>query len=141
MVQAGLSPRLQRLGNTLRTDRPDDDSRRAERRSAPGRVAGARLVWCPLNPWAFVALKLGFGKARGGRIPRSGAVTDEQPSPSPISAQPAGRQLFFPQTSLITPYRSISGYARRSRLVCVKNFLPRKLTNLGETTLVPGLDF
>src|SRR5436309_14875214 len=89
-------------------------------------------------------LRQGFfppGEARATSISRSGSVTDEQPSPSPISAQPAGRQLFFPQTSLLTPYRSISGYARRSRLVCVKNFLPRKLTNLGETTLVPGLDF
>ena len=28
------------------------------------------LVWCPLNPWAFVALKLDCGKAREGRIGR-----------------------------------------------------------------------
>src|SRR2546426_11880165 len=101
----------------------------------PQPPAIAVVVWCPLNPLAFVALKLGFGKARGGRRPRSGAVTDEQRSHSPISAQPGGRQLFFPQTSLLTPYRSTSGYARRSRLVCGKNFLPRKLTDLGDTTL------
>src|SRR5438552_18381720 len=82
-------------------------------------------------------LRQGFfppGEARATSISRSGAVTDEQRSHSPISAQPAGRQLFFPQTSLLTPYRSISGYARRSRLVCGKNFWPRKLTNLGDTT-------
>src|SRR5437867_10874762 len=83
-------------------------------------------------------LRQGFfppGEARATSISRSGSVTDEQRRHSPISQQPAGRQLFFPQTSLLTPYGSISGYARRSRLVCGKNFLPRKLTDLGDTTL------
>src|SRR6266852_5930810 len=35
------------------------------------------------------------------------AVTDEQRSHSPISAQPEGRQFFFAETSLLTPYRSL----------------------------------
>ena len=64
----------------------------------------------------FVAPNLACGKARGRRIPRSGSVTDEQRSHRPNSAQPAGRQFFFGQTSLLTPYRSTAGYARRSRL-------------------------
>jgi hypothetical protein len=44
---------------------------------------------------------LACGKARGGRIPRSGSVTDEPRSHRPNSAQPEGRQLFFGQTSLL----------------------------------------
>src|SRR5439155_10191882 len=62
------------------------------------RAAG--LVWSPLNPRALVALKLGCGKARGGRIPRSGAVTDEQRSHSPISAQPRRAAAPFPAAFL-----------------------------------------
>src|SRR2546427_12927531 len=73
----------------------------------------------------FVAPNLACGKARGGRIPSHGAVTDEQRSHRPNSAQPGGRQVFFAQTSLLAPYRSTAGYARRSRLVWAKNPLTR----------------
>src|SRR5206468_2874871 len=73
----------------------------------------------------FVAPNLACGEARGGRIPGHGAVTDEQQSHRPNSAQPGGRQVFFAQTSLLAPYRSTAGYARRSRLVWAKNPLPR----------------
>ena len=68
-----------------------------------------------------------FGLWRGARRehPRSGAVTDAQRSHRPNSAQPGGRQVFFGQTSLLAPYRSTAGYARRSRLVWPKNPLPR----------------
>src|SRR3989440_6971475 len=73
----------------------------------------------------FVAPNLACGEARGGSIPGSGAVTDEQRSHRPNSAQPGGRQVFFAQTSLLAPHRSTVGYARRSRLVWAKNPLPR----------------
>src|ERR1051325_3973475 len=68
-----------------------------------------------------------FGLWRGARRahPRHGAVTDEQRSHRPNSAQPGGRQDFFVQTSLFAPHRSTAGYARRSRLVWAKNPLPR----------------
>ena len=74
----------------------------------------------------FVAPNLACGKARGASalassIPRHGSVTDEQRSHRPNSAQPFGRQFFFGQTSLLAPYRSTVGYARRSRLVWPKN--------------------
>src|SRR6266571_6547703 len=73
----------------------------------------------------FVAPNLACGEARGGRSPCHGAVTDEQRSHRPNSAQPGGRQLFFAQTSLLAPHRSTAGYARHSRLVWAKNLLPR----------------
>ncbi len=73
----------------------------------------------------FVAPNLACGKTRGGSIFRSESVTDEQRSHRQNSAQPAGRQVFFGQTSLVDPYRSTSGYARRSRLVWPRNPLPR----------------
>src|SRR6266511_3575084 len=73
----------------------------------------------------FVAPNLACGEARGGRIPCHGAVTDEQRSHRPNSAQPGRRQVFFAQTLLLAPHRSTAGYARRSRLVWAKNPLPR----------------
>jgi len=56
-----------------------------------------------------------------------------QPQPN-FSATPQGGSSFSRSLpcSLLT---DISGYVRRSRLVCVKNFLLRKLTNSGHTTL------
>jgi len=68
-----------------------------------------------------------FGLWRGARRahPRPGAVTDEQRSHRPNSAQPGGRQVFFAQTLLLAPHRCTAGYARRSRLVWAKNPLPR----------------
>src|SRR6266487_4419466 len=41
-----------------------------------------------LNTMTFVAPNLACAEARGGSIPRSGAVTDEQRSHRPNSAQP-----------------------------------------------------
>src|SRR6266700_669197 len=78
-----------------------------------------------INTMTFVAPNLACGEARGGRIPWHGAVTDEQRSHRPNSAQPGGRQVFFAQISLLAPHRSTAGYARRSRLVWAKNPLPR----------------
>src|SRR6266702_1304480 len=73
----------------------------------------ARLGWHSfINTGTFVARNLASGKARGGSIPQSGAVTDEQRSHRPNSAQPFGRQFFFGQTSLRATYRAIAGYAR-----------------------------
>ncbi len=83
------------------------------------------LVVMNINTMTFVAPNLACGEARGGRIPQSGAVTDEQRRHRPNSAQPSGRQFFSGQTSLLAPHRSTSGYARRSRLVWPKNPLPR----------------
>src|SRR5439155_21157840 len=57
----------------------------------------------------FVAPNLACGEARGGSIPRSGAVTDEQRSHRPNWAQPFGRQVLFAQTSLLAPYRPTLG--------------------------------
>src|SRR2546425_473674 len=74
------------------------------------------LVLCLLNGWCLVAPSLACGEARGGSIPHSGAVTDEQRSHKPNWAQPKGRQSFSLQASLLTPYRSTSGYAPSSRL-------------------------
>ena len=67
-----------------------------------------RQVVMNINTMTFVAPNLAWDKARGGRIPQSGAATDEQRSPKPNWAQPSGRQFFFSQTSLLAPYRSIS---------------------------------
>src|SRR6266704_1088227 len=73
----------------------------------------------------FVAPNLACGEARGGRIPFPGAVTDEQRCHRPNSAQPAGRQVFFAQTSLLAPSQPAAGLLRRSRLVWSKNPSPR----------------
>src|SRR5881628_1564574 len=92
----------------------------------------------------FVAPNLACGEARGGRIPCHGAVTDEQRSHRPNSAQPGGRLVFFAQTSLLAPHRSTAGYARRSRLVWAKNPLPRTSSYLclrGELPLEIGLTY
>src|SRR3989441_11278310 len=93
------------------------------------------LVLCLLNGWCFVAPRLACGEARGGSIPRSGAVTDEQRSHRPTWGQPEGRQFFSVQASLLAPYRSTSGYARRSRLAWAENPLPQNTSHLGDTTL------
>src|SRR6266487_2327585 len=62
-----------------------------------------------VNPVTFVAPHLAWGEARGGSIPRSGAVTDEQRSPRPNGAQPSGRRFFAAQAALLAPYRSTGG--------------------------------
>src|SRR6266446_4752780 len=83
-----------------------------------------------INSMMFVAPNLACGEAQWPRAAlRSGAVTDEQRSHDPNSAQPPGRQVFFAQTSLLAPYRSTVGYARRSRLGGAKNPLPRTPSN------------
>ena len=100
-------------------------SRPKSQRRSHGTPPQLCLVVMNINTMTFVAPNLACGKARGGRIPHSGSVTDEQRSHRPNSAQPSGRQSFFGQTSLLAPYRSTAGYARRARLVWPKNPLPR----------------
>jgi hypothetical protein len=120
--------------------------RRAFRRSVSRKWAAKRLessrlgqtltpVLCLLNGWCFVAPSLACGEARGGSIPRSGAVTDEQRSHRLNWTQPGGRQSFSLQASLLAPYRSTSGYARRSRLAWSEKPLPQNTSRLGDTTL------
>src|SRR5881628_831979 len=93
------------------------------------------LVWCLRNNYTFVALKLAWDKARGReRIPSDTRPT-EQRSPRPISAQPEGRHVFWAEALLLAPYRSTSGYARRSRLASAQNPLPRMYSYFGGTTL------
>jgi hypothetical protein len=62
-----------------------------------------------MNTMTFVVLFLAWGQARGGRIPQSGAATDEQQRPRPKTTQPSGRQSFLPQASLRAPHRPIAG--------------------------------
>src|SRR5438128_12053341 len=65
-----------------------------------------------VNSVTFVAPNLAWGEARGasarapGASPGSGAVTDEQRSPRPNSAQPSGRRFFSAPAALLAPYRS-----------------------------------
>src|SRR5262249_52113090 len=62
---------------------------------------------CLLNSYTLVAPSLASGEARRGSIPPSRAVTEEQGSQKPNSAQPEGRHVFWAHTSLFTPYRSL----------------------------------
>src|SRR6266487_5544310 len=67
-----------------------------------------------INAMMFVAPNLAGGEAQWPRAaPRSGAVTDEQRSHRPNSAQPAGRQVFFAQTSLLAPQSLFGNYEGR----------------------------
>src|SRR5438132_8146702 len=93
------------------------------------------LVLCLLNGWCFVAPRLACGEVRGGSIPRSGALTDEQRSHRPTWGQPEGRQVLSGQASLLAPYRSTSGYARRLRLAWTENPLPQNTSQSSDTTL------
>src|SRR6266516_3242869 len=62
-----------------------------------------------INTTTFVAPIFGSGEARGGSIPRSGAVTEEQRSQNRKATQPSGRRCFSAQTSLLAPYRPLKG--------------------------------
>src|SRR5438105_15132465 len=93
------------------------------------------LVWCLRNNHTFVALKLAWGDARGRECIPSDTRPTEQRSPGPISAQPAGRHVFWSEALLLAPHRSTSGYARRSRLASAQNPLPRMYSYFGGTTL------
>src|SRR5438874_2179728 len=93
------------------------------------------LLWCLRNNYTFVALKLAWGEARGRECIPSDTRPTEQRSPRPISAQPEGRHVFWAEALLLAPYRSTSGYARRSRLASAQNPLPRMYSYFGDTTL------
>jgi len=82
------------------------------------------LVVLGINTMTFVAPIWPVARREEGASPPWGC-NRRATKPRPNSAQPAGRQVFFAQTSLLAPYRSTSGYARRSRLVWAKNPLPR----------------
>src|SRR5712691_8309997 len=95
----------------------------------------SNLVWCLRNNYTFVALKLAWGEARRRECIPSDTRPTEQRSPSPISAQPEGRHVFWAEALLLAPHRSTSGYARRSRLASAQNPLPRMYSYFGDTTL------
>src|SRR5438132_4343679 len=67
------------------------------------------LVLHFINTTTFVAPIFGFGEARRGSIPRSGAVTEEQRGQNRKATQPSGRRFFSAQTSLLAPYRPLKG--------------------------------
>src|SRR6266581_3796735 len=98
-------------------------------------VEGDALVWCLRNNYTFVALKLAWGEARRRECIPSDTRPTEQRSPGPISAQPGGRHVFWAEALLLAPYRSTSGYARRSRLASAQNPWPRMYSYFGDTTL------
>src|SRR2546425_308848 len=82
--------------------------------NVPGVQATRRVVLVPLlldsiNTTTFVASIFGSGEARGGSIPRSGAVTEEQRSQNRKATQPSGRRCFSAHTSLLAPYRPLKG--------------------------------
>src|SRR5206468_1424131 len=137
--------RTARTGRSLRQTCPHlkhyDDRRKfreAGRELISGSVEIGRfiLVWCLRNSYTFVALKLAWGEARGREcIPSDTRPTEQRsPSPRPISAQPEGRHVFWAEALLLAPYRSTSGYARRSRLASAQNPLPRMYSYFGDTT-------
>src|SRR5437867_12459513 len=99
-------------------------------------LVNKRLVWCLRNNYAFVALKLAWGEARGRECIRSDTRPTEQRSPRPLSAQPEGQHVFWADALLLAPYRSTAGYARHSRLASSQNPLPRMYSYFGGTTLV-----
>src|SRR5205809_2637754 len=72
----------------------------------------------------FVAPNLARGEAQGRECIRSDTRPTEQRSHGPNWAQPTGRHVFWPEASLLAPYRSAAGYARRSRLASAQNPLP-----------------
>src|SRR5438552_18483654 len=82
------------------------------------------LVLHFINTTTFVAPIFGFGEARRGSIPRSGAVTEEQRGQNRKATQPSGRRCFSAQTLLLS-LQTHEGYARRSRLVWAKNPSPQ----------------
>jgi len=67
-----------------------------------------------------------------GASPASGAVTDEQRSPRPNSAQPFGRRFLSAQAALLAPYRSTGGICS-SLAPC----LGRKLLAANVTVFTP----
>src|SRR5437762_12709646 len=83
------------------------------------------LVVYFINTHTFVAPNLARGEARGRECIRSDTRPTEQRSHGPNWAQPRGRHVFWPEASLLAPYRSTAGYARRARLASAQNPLPR----------------
>ena len=91
----------------------------------PWIAAPDHLVVYFINTHTFVAPNLARGEARGRECIRSDTRPTEQRSHGPNWAQPTGRHVFWPEASLLAPYRSAAGYARRSRLASAQNPLPR----------------
>src|SRR5207244_8765979 len=58
--------------------------------------------------------------AREGVYPQR-YPTDRATKPRANWAQPTGRHVFWPEASLLAPYRSAAGYARRSRLASARS--------------------
>jgi len=85
----------------------------------------ADLVVRFVNTLTFVAPNLAWGKARRASIPRQWGCDRGATQPQAKFGATRRAAVLFRQTSLLAPYRSTSGYARRSRLVWPKNPLPR----------------
>ena len=92
-------------------------------RGLAGERVGARLstVRRKYDDVRCAALGLWLWAREHPRPDRIG-MTDEQPRHRPKAAQPSGRQSFFPQALLLTPYRSLcicSGFAPSLRKKCL----------------------
>src|SRR5207247_10660154 len=92
-----------------------------------------------LNTMTFVAPNVAEGEERGGRIPHSGSVTDEQRSHRPNWAQPSGRQFFSSRLrcSLLTDPRRDMLVARASsgrKIPCRERHRIYASDHLGKTS-------
>ena len=96
-----------------------------ERATKPGPKGPAALRVAPRFACGFVARR---------SQPHFGGCSLLAPRHRPTWGQPEGRQVFSVQASLLAPYSSTSGYARRSRLAWTENPLPQNTSYLGDTT-------
>src|SRR5919198_687678 len=86
-------------------------ARSGERIKVRGAVPPGYLqLSTPIHKSAYVrCAAFGFGLGARREHTRQRSVTEEQQRPKPNAAQPFGRQVFLRQTSLLAPYRPLTG--------------------------------
>src|SRR5919197_560461 len=79
-------------------------------RALKSEVVFARVLSTPIHKYGYVrCAAFGFGLVATREHTRQRSVTEEQQRPKPNAAQPSGRQVFLRQTSLLAPYRPLTG--------------------------------
>ena len=85
----------------------------------------------------FVAPNLACGKARGKERIRSGSRNRRATQPQAKFGATLRAAVLFGQTSLLAPYRSTAGYARRSRLIRFPELFIRRRGEPGKSSPQP----